>query len=451
MHALRFLLIPVAVFISGSLFAQNRITLQEALNQKLVQIKIEGTGGYQGQCINLAVKNTSHKVISLEVNPGQIFASEDSSVQDLITTAPAYLALSPGGIKQTRLYTMCTQSSNMSPGKGEKFSLGNMAEGYLLRLAEKIARGKYQNSTAQSAIWAVANRDPIENIYGRDTTMVRAVAEVVSEARNIPLEAFDFTPRGHQVTSFNTSLEGLIGKHLRNAKLALYDKDGNEVRKYFEGRRYEPGFMQQRVGVNHMLGDSAELYLRLTDGDENILERQVFVNDSVMPLERIHAQAVMTFLVKKSGEASVGVYDAEDQLYFYVAEKRNLPEGFNRGTYIAAKHLPRDRDYFFKVKMDGETIAEQPVDAHAPEPVLYPKRTVSGIFSFKQDTQLNNVRLAIFDSEGRIKRLLYDIHQMNPGEKKFQYRFEHRDGPDAIFYIRLTDASGNILHQRIAK
>ena len=74
------------------LHAQQRITLQEALDKNLIQVKVRGNGGYSGQAIQMAVKNVSSHIISLEVLPGQIFSSDDSTVQDLITTAPAMLA-----------------------------------------------------------------------------------------------------------------------------------------------------------------------------------------------------------------------------------------------------------------------------------------------------------------------------------------------------------------------
>lgn len=265
---MKYLLVIAVIFLSfiSPASAQQRITLKEALTRKLVQIRIKGNGGYQGQCIKLAIKNDTDQVLSLEVPPGQMFPSEDSSVQDLITTAPLYVALEPRGVKNADLFTMCTQSYNMVPSEGERFSFGPMAEGFLLALAEKIAKGNYQNSTAQSAVWAVANRNPISDIYGADTAMVRDVATVVSEAWGIPVSQFDLQPRAHHITSINTSIEGLVNKHIREAKLAIYDKEGNIVRQYFEGKHFEPGFMQYRIGVNHTLGDSAELYLRLTDG-----------------------------------------------------------------------------------------------------------------------------------------------------------------------------------------
>ncbi|MEZ4828831.1 MAG: hypothetical protein R3C61_21470 [Bacteroidia bacterium] len=431
--------------------AQQRLTLKEALSQKRVRIKLKGNGGYQGKCIKIALKNDTNEALSIEVPAGQMFISEDSSVQDLIITGEVIVSLPPQGVENADLFTMCTQSYNMSPSEGELFTMGDMAEGHLLQLAQKIANGNYQNSTAQSAVWAVANRDPISNIYGRDTAMVRDVAEVVSEAWGIPVGQFDLRPREHQITSINTSIEGLIPRHINQAKLAIYDKEGNVVRQYFEGKHFEPGFMQYRIGVNHMMGDSAELYLRLTDGEEIIMERQVFSGDEISQLKQLHAKAVLTFLVKKTGEASVGIYDENDQLYFYIVEKRTIREGFNRGTYIAGKHLPEGHQYSIKVKMDGETLAEQKVGWDVPAPVIYPTRVVTGTFSFRQETELENVRIAIYDSEGRVKRLLFDIHKLNPGNKRYAYRFEHKDGPDALFYVRLTDQAGRVLQEKVVK
>ena len=452
MHKLPFSITLIIFLFSYSFSsAQERLTLQEALEQKLVQVRVKGNGGYRGKAIKLAIKNRTNKVVSLEILPGQMFASEDSSVQDLISTAPAMLAVGPKSIKSTSIYTMCTQSSNMSPRSNEVYTLGSMADSHLLKIVQKIAKHNYQTSTAQSAVWAVANRDPIRNIYGSDTSMVREMATVVSEATGTPMSEFNFVPTPHQITDIRTSMEILADKHYENAKLVLVDKEGEVIRRYFDNRKIEPGFMQYRVGASHTLGDTAELYLRLISGDKIIQEKAVTPADTVAPIQKIHAKAVMTFLVKKAGASSVGVYDENDQLYFYINENRQLPMGFNRGTYIAGKHLPPGKDYYIKVKMDGETLAEEKINPNAPEPKLFPRKRVNGYFSFKQKEVLRNAQIAVYDSDGKIKRILANANVLNPGNKKYSYSFEHFDGPDAIFYIRLTDKDGNVLQEKVVK
>ena len=71
------------------------------------------------------------------------------------------------------------------------------------------------------------------------------------------------------------------------------------------------------------------------------------------------------------------------------------------------------------------------------------------MFQFTQKTVVENARLAVYDSEGKVKRMLAEVHVINPGPKRYAYSFEHVDGPGAKFYIRLTDAEGNVFHEKI--
>ena len=397
------LLIFVCTF---SLYGQKRLTLPEALAQNIVQISVRGSGGYQGQCLQLAVKNLKPKILSLQIPAGYIFSSKDSAVQDLMVTKEMNLAMAPKSVKRMQLYTMCTQSRNMGPKKGEEFLAGNMAEGGLLTLAQKISNNDYQNSTAQSAVWTLANRESVRYIYGQDTSMVRDIAETVSEATGVSITEFLLEPRRHQITSIRTSMEALIPKHLEQASLVLYDADGNVVREYFAGKKVEMGFWQWKIGASHTLGDSAELFLRLKEGEEVISERQVLASDSVMPLQRIHSEAVMVYTAKESVKATVGIYDANDQLYFILDGDRYIPKGMHRSRFIAGKSLPFGQEYFVKVKVGEEVLASEKLDVNAPPPKLYPKRSVSGKTVFNLKEAVYNGRLAIYDDQGRLKRII---------------------------------------------
>ena len=441
----RIVFLILSVFATHSLQSQQRLTLPEALAQNIVQISVHGSGGFQGECLQMAVKNLQSQIVSLEIPAGYIFSSEDTAVQDLMVTSSATLALEARSTKRTHLYTMCTQSSNVGPKKGEKFLAGNMAKGDLLTLAQKISDKGYQNSTAQSAVWTIANQEPVRHIYGEDTTMVRDIAETVSAATGVPITEFHIVPRRHQITAIRTSLEVLIPRHLKQASLGLYDQEGNLIREYFDGKAVEKGFMQWRVGASHTLGDSAEVFLRLKEGEELISERQVFVSDRITPLQRIHSEAVMVYTAKEDVTATVGIYDAQDRLYFLLAGERHIPKGIHRSRFIAGKSLPFDQEYFVKVKVGEEVLASQRLDVHAPPPKLYPKRSVSDKAVFHLKEGIQNGRLAIYDSQGRLKRILYEVPAMQAGTKKINYSFQHRQGRGAKFYLRLTDTEGKVV------
>ena len=439
----------IILLLLSTAYAQERISLKQALDESKIAVQVRGAGGFSDKCIQILVKNLTAQAVSLEILPGQVFVSEDTTKQDLMATSPAYVALGPGQSKGRSVYGMCIQSGSMSPAKGERFTLGDMAEGDLLGLAERIAEGGYQNSTAQSAVWTVANREPVQNIFGEDTAMVRDIATYVSEATGIPINEFVLTPRVHHITEINTSLEALIPHKLNHAKLVLTDEDGGIVRRYFDERSYERGFRQWTVGANHHLGDSAKLWLRLYEGEVLIAEKTVTFGDTVLDLDKVHAEAVMVTEVREDTYATIGVYDENDDLFVLLAENKHFPKGIHRGRYIVGSPLPFDKTYSIKIKADGQTLSEQVLNTDAPEPIIYPVRTVSGRFDVKIEEPIAGAQVAIYDEQGRVKHMMYKIHHLNPGSRWFSYKFEHRDGPDAKFYIRLTDKEGKIISEKL--
>lgn len=433
---------------SSSLFGQEQISLEQALEQKLVRIALQGNGGYRGECLKVLVENLSPAALSVKIPAGQIFASEDTSVQDLIVTQEELLVMAPKERKTRNLLTMCTQSFNMSPSKGEKFRLGPLAVGGLLTLAQKISRKGYQNSTAQSAVWSLSNQESVRSIYGNDTTMVRDIAQTIHEVTGIAMSEFVFTPRTHTITSIRTSIEGLLKRDLRQARLDLVSPSGERIRTYFEGRKLEAGFRQFRVGASHTLGESAELYLRLTEGEEVIFEKLVSPNDSVTPLLHLYQKVAIQYQVEEDIMATVGVYDEADNLYFLIKEGQKIKRGSNRGIFIAGCYVPQGEQYYIKLKVKGETFAEKALDPNAPPPQLFAKISLRGEFRFDVPEALSNAKVAIYTESGEMRRLIYEIHHLNPGNKHISYHFEHYDGPDESFYIRLTREDGSVAAER---
>jgi len=430
--------------------AQEVIKIDQALAERRLKIAVRGAGCYQGNCLRLALKNPRRQDLNLVIPAGQVFVSHDSSKQNLMVVEEEEILVKAGQSSRISLQTMCIQSYNSSPGKGERFSLGDLASSYLLKIAELISEHGYQNSTAQSAVWSVANADPIEYIYGDDSLMVRRLAEVVSEATGAPLAKFRLTPRPHQITSIDASMEVFLpfGKSHQDLRMGLYDEEGNLIRSYFQGREYEAGFYQWKVGANHCLGDEASVYLRLFRGQEMIQEQELSPSDSILDLQYLDAEATLIYEIPHETSAHVGVYDREGRLYLLLEEDKNLKEGHHRSRYIAKIPVLPGQEYRVQVRKGETLIAEAPLEVESPSRPIYPKERENGRFVIELSQAVDEVRLAIYEEDGRIKRVMYDIHHLNPGRKTFSYMFEHRDGPQARFYARLTDASGDILWER---
>ena len=443
------LLLLIGLLPAGPLLAQRQVVLSEAFAQRLIDVAARGLGGYQGQCLAVAIRNLSSETLAIEIPAGHVFASDDTTAQDLMVTAPQLVVLTPGQVQRQTLYTMCTQPWNMSPSRGDSYQIGQMAGEHLRNLAQVIADSNYQNGIAQAAVWTVARgRGDIGGFYGDDLGTIRALAVPVSAATGVPLDAFDFRPRTLQITSIRTSFDCLIPDHLQQARLELVDAEGAVVESYFHDRRLERGFMHWRLGVNHTRGDSAELYLRLMEGDAVVASRRVWATDTIAPVQRLHTEAVMVFELTEPVVAEVGVYDAAGQLYFLLAENKTFRAGLQRQRYIMGKDVPQGQAYVVRIVAGDRIIAETPLDLDAPAPVVHPRRNLRGQFEIEVTEPLTEVRLAIYDADGTLKRVMYDIARLNPGKKRFSYAFDHVQGPGAIFYVRLTDAAGEIIWEK---
>ncbi|MCI4669622.1 MAG: hypothetical protein MRZ79_15920 [Bacteroidia bacterium] len=428
--------------------AQAGLTLEEAIAKKQAKVAVQGNGCYRGECLKIALKNLLSVPLTIKIPAGQIFISKDSSHQNLMVTEAQEVQVLANQSRFVSLTTMCIQSRNMSPPRKSKFAMGPVAGDHLGELAQLISDKEYQNSTAQSAVWAVANNDPIKYIYGMDTVMVKELAKIVSEATGSPMAEFRIVQRPHQITNINSSFEVFLEDYTEHLKLALYDSSDNLIRTYFDGRAYEPGFYQWKVGANHYMGENAKVYLRLFEGDKMLEEKLLAPSDTIQKLQRLNVNAVLNYVLVDEKNARVGVYDTKGRLYFLLKDNETLEEGYHRSTYAAKTYVLPDEGYFMKIISGEEVIASAKLDLKKKAEKIFPKQKKSGKFVMKLEEPIQNVKLGIYDEEGRLKRMMYEINSMSPGEKTFTYGFTHHNGPDANFYAKLTDANGKVVWEQ---
>lgn len=426
-----------------------KIKLGDAIKKRQIQVIATGNGGYSGKALKISATNRTNYKLEIEVDEGTIFQSADEAEQDLMVTKEEVFVLHPRGKTVTSLFTMCIQSHNMSPAMGALFTFNRIAKGDLLKLAELINQQDYQNSSAQSAVWAITDGASIEEIYGSDTGMVRKLAEVVGPARNIPVSHFNYTPRVHQITSIKTSMECLVPDYVDGVALRAYEKEsGRMVRELFKDQSFKPGFYQFKGGINHTLGDSVAFVLKLETADKVIAEKVATIND-VVPKLQLMPETFVSFDLPKETVIRGGIYDKEDNLYVLLADKKKLMAGFNRIDFIKSRDLPLDKEYFFKVKdMEGNTIVTQEFHLNTADKKTYKNITKRGTYRFKMDEGMIDLKLAIYDQTDRIVWVIFHNSRMTKGMKNIPYVFQHRQGPDAPFTIKLTGKDGTIIRQK---
>ena len=441
-------LIAIISILPNNIFAKNppeAISVLDAFKQKLITIKVKGKGGYNGKCLTMEIKNISNKSLNINVQAGTIFDNTEEWQQDLMVVEEQMVALNPKNTDFVNLQTVCIQPGNGSPALGVSFLLAKIAEGHLLKLAQFISQKKYFTSTSQSAVWALINGNSMGEIYGQDSVMVKELCAIVSEATGQPCNASNYKSRPHQITSVRTSLDVIIPDYTKNATLTLYTRNGQIFRQQRKDIEASPGFYRYKMGVNHTLSDTTTFYLRLEENGKILSEKIVTKNDSVAELQKMKETA-LTYNIDNEINARIGIYDEADNLYILLADNKVLAKGFHKSQFLETnRELPLGKNYYFKIKANGKTVAQQKILLDKAEAKKYAPLTKRGTFFCKLTQDLLLAKLAVYDTNDQIVWVVFSDSRLVKGSKQIPYVFQHQYGSEAIFLLKLTDNEGNII------
>lgn len=169
--------------------AKKRISFAQALKSKMIQAKFEGSGkGHYGESISMVVRNASAQQLEVYIEAGRMLASRAPEKQNMVITQPLILVISPGQTRKGLLNAMCGEMHDGSPRKGTPYSYAAMAKSSVKGVASLIGEHDYQNVTAQNAVWALTDKNPIENIEGDDPVMVEILKSYVKKALGLERE-----------------------------------------------------------------------------------------------------------------------------------------------------------------------------------------------------------------------------------------------------------------------
>ncbi len=433
------------------LLAQSTTTLAEGIRKGLLEVTAMGTGGYSGECLEVLITNRQAMPLKVVIEPGTMFDNLDEEQQDLIVTAPAEVVLRGGGRIIQAVFAMCTQASNAAPRNQSKFQFNQMAKDGLLALAQTIARHNYQNSTSQSAIWAAMSKSGAGTVFGLDTVQTRNLASVLEREFGIPISNFNFEPRPHRIIHIDASLEFLTDKPIPGASVSLFNAAGEQIRSYLTNRDYERGFHQVRVGASHV-GDSSEVFwLRLHKGSEVLQEKQITYGDSIVELKDLRQQAVLSFELPASEQVTIGLYDENNRLHFVLADEKLYEPGFHRTRVLAGTPVLPGHRYSIQAVAAGRVLASQPVNTGIDEGGIQLRRQVQGNWNINLTTSLGRGTVALYSSEGELIRILSSFERLGPGQRNFSYQFDHVEGPDASFTLRLETEDGTVVDEKVIK
>lgn len=339
------------------------INLLEAQKLKKISIQAKGNGGHMGDCISLTVKNLTQVKQDIVVSPGLIFTDQDPGAQNLMVVEQYQLALMPGATKSLNLSTMCIELHDYSPQSGDLFVLNDEATGYLATLAELIAKKKYQNSTAQSAVWALTDQAEIGDIYASDTLMAGQLATFVANATGRPRPKV-IVPKEHYIYSIRMNMVHHFSKTTK-VTLACYDESGALIKEYYKDRVIPTGMYIATFGINRVADKGTKFIFRISDDKGSLIKERV-ITESVNESRAEKWRYTTTFdymLDKPVNGASMSLYDEKGNFMEDLYTNRNLPAGGRRQTYTFHHAYGQNTNFFIRLKdPSGKILMEQKLD-----------------------------------------------------------------------------------------
>jgi hypothetical protein len=152
----------------------------------------------------------------------------------MVITLDRLIVLQPSAKKTLDLFAMCTQMHDRSPGKESLLTLGNMAEGNLLSMAQFISSNNFQSQAAQQAIWVLTdNNDPGSIYSGNKEEMDKLQSLVCRLTGKMP------PPVPHSIFYSSGMVSGEIifdNKHSETYSFVMMNEAGEKIGTFFENK-----------------------------------------------------------------------------------------------------------------------------------------------------------------------------------------------------------------------
>jgi hypothetical protein len=139
------------------------MTLPQAMNERIVDGRLEGTGGASGSVMDLHIKRISPANLSLAVPTGLVVHNPSATEQDLVLRGllgPPTVVLVDDAWHVFNLEGYCLQADLDNPSEGSGLTLGEKADARVVAVLEAISQvqsAEGNTEAIQAAVWAVTD------------------------------------------------------------------------------------------------------------------------------------------------------------------------------------------------------------------------------------------------------------------------------------------------------
>ena len=210
---------------------EKHVPLERLASLSSLQVNIEGTGGYQDECIQFIVRNLSNDSVHIKIEAGRKLNSLDDDEQDILVVKDKLFSLGKNQVDTISVQGYCCESSKSAPEKNSKFSIGVMAPLAWLALTHITNKFNFPKSAIQNAIWVLSDNHDIRSIPAYNNEETDQLRHTVAKILDIELPWYSFTYQSdsnHLFTGIKTHLfaevpidlpfQALIIPHVENKK-----------------------------------------------------------------------------------------------------------------------------------------------------------------------------------------------------------------------------------------
>lgn len=214
-----FLVFAVGLHLDG--FSET-ISLQKALDQKKLSVKVVALGGHQGNCAEISIQNLGQSDLSVEIEAGRRLNSLNDNEQDLLIVRTYTVDMRGLERKTIAVKAYCCQAEKMSPSKKSLYDVNRVADLPLYLLARYLNANCFDADVEQKAVWAISNQRSAATITGHSDSLIKQLREFVAGIKGEKLPWYTLLTRTY------TSTEGSIHSHAMELRGdLLYSTDRN--------------------------------------------------------------------------------------------------------------------------------------------------------------------------------------------------------------------------------
>lgn len=238
----------IVLFASLKSKSDPKYKLQDAIQSKLVQVKLKSLGGYSDSSVQLTVTNVSAKGMEIVIPKGTLFVPSDPGEQTLVLPENHLIVLQPSKTKSLVINAYCTEAGDRSPAENQSMSLSFNSNKGLMEILNLSTNKPELKDLLQDAIWAVTDGNSVSNIYAGTASQVefrKKVAEITNQT-----DPWYSSP---QVRTVNANREIVTSTKKINGELyfdltssgtvfqAIYNKGGTLLMKSKNSQILRPG------------------------------------------------------------------------------------------------------------------------------------------------------------------------------------------------------------------